>query len=149
MRLDIPPGAIRFNLRPYVKLIKRGVRVIDTKRSRQHEILAEDVEYTCPICHTIQLAPPLNGVDYECPGCKYHYKVYDDLLCIWNPESLGVKTVALPPGTRPLVVTDDYLTGDESRAEAIKDEENARWNDRGQTDKPHIQIVVPGKKDED
>jgi hypothetical protein len=149
MRLEIPPNALRFPLRPYVRLIKRGVRVVDMKRSHQHEVLAEDVEYTCPICKTIQLAPPLNGVDYECPGCKYHYKVYDDLLCVWNPESLGVKTTALPPGSRPLTVADDYLSGDEDRAEALKQEAIRDWARRGQTDKPHTQIIVPERKDED
>jgi hypothetical protein len=142
---SIPPKAIKLHLHPYVFPRRFGQRIVDPGK-KQYEIEAVDIEFSCPICQEVQAAPPLNDTDYECPKCKWRYKVYDDLLVMWDSRTAGVDLPAHPPGWQPRELVDDGGYGDLDRADAIKEEEIQKWRIaqiRGEDFGATPQIVVP------
>ena len=142
---DIPPNAIKLNLAQHVFLRRIDQRIIVPGKT-QFEVEASEVEYSCPICQHIQAAPPLEDTDYECPKCKWHYKVYGDMLVLWDPRMLGRKIEAKPPGWKPREIVDDPGYADLARASALKEEENRKWREaqaRGEVYGQTPQIVVP------
>ena len=99
---DIPKCAGKFYLRDFVEKRRGdfGGRIIDPSTGHQEEVFAEQVEFTCPNCRLIQLAPPDQNVEYACPRCDTRYLVDGEMLAVWDPKRVGVTTHAEKPGTR-------------------------------------------------
>lgn len=126
---NFPPNSVKMKLVEHLQIRPNAhKRVIDPNTGYQYEVLYKDVQLACPICQYMQPAPPCAGVDYQCPKCKWNYKIYEEMLVVWNPATLGVSTEALAPGTNPYErAVDDSGGQDPERADAIYEESRQDW----------------------
>lgn len=109
---DLPKECVKLYFAEFLQLRPNAAkRIINPQTGHQYEITQKEVDYICPICRHIQAAPYADGVEYECPKCKWHYKVYDEMLAIWNPKNLGVETYGYPPGAKPATIHKAELEG--------------------------------------
>ena len=140
-----PPGSAKMRLREHVHIRKNvGQRVIDPATGHQFEVTHDEVEYTCPICRTLQAAPVAEGVDYECPQCKWRYKVYGEMLVVWSSKTVGVETSALPPGAEPHDMVIDAAISDQDRVSAEYAKSTADWREGKNEDwGKKIQVTTP------
>lgn len=120
--MEFPPSALKFNLTEFIRIKPAaGQRIIDPQTGYQYEITYKDVELDCPICHRVQPAPPIALADYRCPGCGWYYKVQDNLLVVFSPQSIQVTINALEPGEfPPQMVVDGAIQDSDSVAVQYK-----------------------------
>lgn len=105
---DFPPRSIRLYLRDFIQLRANvGQRIVDPNSGHQYEILHDEVDFFCPICQFEQAAPAGEDIDYECPRCKWRYKVFGDMLVVWDQRTQGIERSANAPGTYPAPIAVD------------------------------------------
>lgn len=127
---QLPKGAIKLNLASHISIRKNAGRRIITQTGYQYEVTAEEIELICPICNHPQPAPTAQGVDYQCPKCRWYYKVYGDMLCCFSPSSIGVSIVALAPGERPEQVIFDGPSSEPDKLDRVYQESIDDWKKR-------------------
>ena len=124
---DVPKKSAQLFFPSHVKMKTTAARrIVNPSTGFQYEILAEEVDYVCPICKTEQPAPVNQNTEYFCPTCDWRYLIQGQSLWIWHPSSVGVKTEALAPGTHRTTLIDGQDTGELDALEEGK-RASARW----------------------
>lgn len=147
---DVPKKSIQLFFRAHiVAKNNRPQRIVNPATGYQYEILAEDVDFICPICRYEQAAPVEENTEYACPKCTWRYLVVGMSLWMWHPSVVGVETVALAPGTRRSTLLDGAQDSSEEEAKEEQKRATARWrqaelNKQGDLFGKKIQILTPG-----